>query len=211
MEKAKKIGIYGGTFAPPHNGHVYAALAFYDQLALDVLYVIPSFVPPHKQVDANDDPSIRLKMTELAFSTHPDYGKKIFVSDIELTRGGKSYTAHTLAYFKEHLDGELYFLCGTDMILSMDTWYDPAYIFRTATIVYARREEERDLDEKIRLKIDTYRQVYGARVLSLDIKAHPLSSTDVRARRRAGEDIRSYVPAPVWDYIQASGLYTKEV
>ena len=207
MEKTRKIGIYGGTFAPPHNGHVYAALSFYDRFDLDALYIIPSFIPPHKQVDANDDPVIRLEMTRLAFSSHPDYGKKIFISDVELARGGRSYTAETLAHFHRTVEGDLYFLCGTDMILSMDTWYDPAYIFKAATIVYVRREDERALDEPIEAKIRSYRDRFGATVLPLSVEAHPLSSTDIRQRRAAGESIASWVPEAVARYISEHGLY----
>ncbi|MBQ9121259.1 MAG: nicotinate (nicotinamide) nucleotide adenylyltransferase [Clostridia bacterium] len=210
MDKTRKIGIYGGTFAPPHNGHVYAALAFYERFELDALYIVPSFIPPHKQIDSNDDPAVRLEMAKLAFSSHPDYGKRIFVSDIELVRRGKSYTADTLAYFKEKMEGELYFLCGTDMILTMDTWYNPAYIFATATVVYARREEDRALDGEIDEKIKEYQRNYGGKVVPLNIKAYPLSSTEIRRRRQMGEAVDQWVPASVWRFIQEHGMYTQD-
>ena len=207
MEKTRKIGIYGGPFSPPHNGHVYVAEAFYRAFSLDALYIIPSFIPPHKQVGQKDDPSLRLEMTKIAFSHHPDYGKKIFVSDMELLRGGKSYTADTLAYFRAHEEGELYFLCGTDMILSMDTWYNPGYLFESATMVYARRENEQDTEDKIRSKVEEYRSKYNGRVLPLNVEALPLSSTEVRERCRAGQSIRHLVPDGVWQFILDHGLY----
>lgn len=209
MEKTRKIGLYGGTFSPPHNGHVHAALTFYEQLKLDALYIIPSFIPPHKQVDSNDDPQIRLEMTKLAFSSHADYGTKIIVSDIELARGGKSYTAETLRFFKTNISGELYFLCGTDMILSMDTWYNPDYIFDAATIVYARRENDRSLDAKIEEKIQKYRTDFHGSVLPLNLDAYPISSTDIRALCAAGVSINGLVPAPVLAYIERQNLYKK--
>ena len=210
MEKTRKIGIYGGTFSPPHNGHVYVAEAFYRTFSLDALYIIPSAIPPHKQVDQKDDPALRLEMTKIAFSHHPDYEKRIFVSDLELTRGGKSYTADTLAHFRAHEQGELYFLCGTDMILSMDTWYNPAYLFEAATMVYARRENEADTEAKIRAKTEEYQRKYGGCVLPLSIEAYPLSSTEVRESCRKGFDISELVPDGVWQFIREHGLYQGE-
>ena len=209
MGRTRKIGLYGGTFSPPHNGHVHAALSFYEQLDLDMLYIIPSFIPPHKQIDNNDDPQHRLEMTKLAFSSHADYGTKIIVSDVELTRGGKSYTAETLKFFKDTIPGDLYFLCGTDMILSMDTWYNPSYIFEAATIVYARRETDRTLDLKIEEKIQKYRDEFGGNVLSLNLEVYPMASTDVRNLHRSGKSIEELVPASVLDYIKHHDLYVE--
>ena len=87
-----RVGVYGGTFAPVHKGHVAAARAFMTQMKLDYMYVIPTFLPPHKSVDESDDPYHRLRMCELAFAGIDG----IIVSDMEIRRGGKSYTYDTL-------------------------------------------------------------------------------------------------------------------
>ena len=103
-----RIGIFGGTFSPIHNGHVKAALCFMEKMKLDKLYVIPDHIPPHKVISSSDDPNIRFEMTKLAFCGI----NNVEVSDIELLRKGKSFTVDTLPAFAD--EGELFLLCGTD-------------------------------------------------------------------------------------------------
>ncbi len=197
-------GIYGGTFAPVHNGHVAAANAFYDTLSLDELLVIPTFLPPHKEAEAGDDPMARLAMTELAFAGNP---RKITVSDHEIACGGRSYTYKTLTHFTAP-DTRITFLCGTDMFLTFDSWKHPEIIFRSARIAHVRREsldaeEERQIDAMT----EHYREAYGADILHLDIPVHEISSTEIRALCREGKDISHLTPKPVCDYIAANRLY----
>ncbi|MBR2295857.1 MAG: nicotinate (nicotinamide) nucleotide adenylyltransferase, partial [Clostridia bacterium] len=134
-----KIGIYGGTFDPPHNGHVNACKSFVNAIQMDKLYVIPTSIPPHKQRESSVSGDDRYEMARLAFSEISD---KIELSRIELERSGKSYTADTLRYFKAQGAKEIFLLCGTDMLVTLDEWYDFEYIFRSATIVYIRRESD---------------------------------------------------------------------
>ena len=131
-----RVGVYGGTFAPPHNGHVAAAKAFMEQMKLDYLFIIPTNLPPHKQVDDGDDPLMRLKMCELAFEGVDG----IVISDMEITREGKSYTYDTLKEL-ERPDTRLFFLCGTDMVLTFDTWYRFEDILKMCYPVYVRTAE----------------------------------------------------------------------
>ena len=130
-------GIYGGTFAPVHNGHVAAARAFYDALGLDELLVIPAFLPPHKETEKGDDPAARLAMTRLAFEGDP---RRITVSGYEIEQQGTSYTYKTLEHFTAP-DTRLTFLCGTDMFLTFDTWKHPEIIFALARIAHVRRAD----------------------------------------------------------------------
>ena len=148
MTSKKKIGIYGGTFNPPHIAHVRACKAFYDCIKPDQMLVIPDFLPPHKEIAGGADTEDRLEMTRIAFSSMP----YITVSEMEILRGGRSYTAITLSELKKE-DNELYFLCGTDMLLTLDSWYRPDMIFDLATICYVRREDEKENDIKIFQKI----------------------------------------------------------
>ena len=87
-----RIGIYGGTFSPPHNGHLQAVKAFMEQMWLDFVYVIPAAIPPHKTVDCDVTPEQRLDMCRLAFADV----EGVYVSDMEIARGGTSYTVDTL-------------------------------------------------------------------------------------------------------------------
>ena len=122
--KKSKLGIYGGTFNPPHNGHIYAAEKFIEACNLDKLLIMPALIPPHKQVN-DDSPYARLEMTKLAFSNSKYYPEKLSVSDYEITSKQISYTYKTLEHFAND-ETELYFLCGTDMFISLGSWKNPA-------------------------------------------------------------------------------------
>lgn len=202
-----KIGIYGGTFDPPHIGHINACKAFLDQIELDVLYVIPVYMPPHKNIFSGTDVTSRLEMTRLAFQ---ELSNKIVVSDIEIKREGRSYTADTLKYFKgEFNNPEIYFLCGTDMILTMDFWYKPEYIFENATIVYARRESDENITAEISAKCKLYEEKYNASILSIDLSATEVSSSDIR-KRISNDENEVYLTPSIYDYILKNGLYKEK-
>lgn len=207
MSNIERLGIYGGTFSPPHNGHIYAAKVFMDKLRLDKLLVIPTCIPPHKHV-AENDPEARLEMTEIAFSTLPEYGKTLFVDPYEYRSGGKSYTAKTLEHFSGD-DRELFFLCGTDMFLTLADWYHPEIICALATIVLLRRES----DPENFGQIESYRAMlcdkFAARVVEIDSNAIELSSSEIRGRVADGQPIDALVPVGVAEYIRAKGLYSK--
>ena len=197
-----RIGIYGGTFAPPHIGHVAAAQAFMTQMKLDILYVIPAGIPPHKQVAADDDPKHRLRMCELAYAGIDG----VIVSDCEIRRSGKSYTVDTLRefYAPEH---RLFLLCGTDMMLTLDQWREPEEIFRLCYPIYIRREEDRELDAKIIAKIGEYQERFGSIVRRVVAPPIVLSSTDVRTAVKKGDVFEHMVAPAVADYIREHGLY----
>ena len=107
-----RIGIYGGTFSPPHKGHVAAARAFMEQMELDFLYVIPNALPPHKEMEAPVSAQHRLNMTRLAFGGI----EGVYVSDMEIQRGGKSYTVDTLRTLSSSV-GYLKSICGIGGIM----------------------------------------------------------------------------------------------
>lgn len=202
----KKIAIYGGTFSPPHVGHLHAASAFLRQESPDMLYVIPANIPPHKKIISRDNPQLRLRMTELAFSTLEGYGDSIVVSDFELRQGGPSYSIYTIEHFAKE-SPNLSMLCGTDMMLSLDTWYRAEDIFRLADIVYIRREKEVGMTEKLIEKCRFYREKYNARIRHIDVEPLVVSSEQLRARLSAGEDCSAFIPEPVLDFIRQNNLY----
>ena len=197
-----RVGVYGGTFAPPHNGHVAAAKAFMEQMKLDYLFIIPTNLPPHKQVDEGDDPLMRLKMCELAF----DGVDGIVISDMEITREGKSYTYDTLKEL-ERPDTRLFFLCGTDMVLTFDTWYRFEDILKMCYPVYVRRENDPIVTSRIVSKITGYYEKYGVMFRRIVTDPIEISSTEIRTRVKEGRDISSLVPPAVERFIKERGLY----
>ncbi len=202
MEKKRRVGIYGGTFSPPHLGHVHAAAVFLDEGNLDELLIIPTCVTPLKERKEHTAPEDRLAMCRLAF----DFSPKTAVSDIEIRRAGKSYTAETLQALSRE-DVRLVFLCGTDMFLTMDTWYQPETIFRLAEIACMRRENRVENEEKLLQKSEEYKQKYGAEITFLKTEPKEMSSSEIRECLRGGADVSAYLPAAVAEYIKARGLY----
>lgn len=201
-----EISIYGGTFSPPHNGHVNAVNEILSKLSPDRLYIVPTAIPPHKEISPLDDPMKRAEMVKLAFSDHPEFQKRLFISTVELRRGGKSYTADTLSHFRG--EGNLTLCCGTDMFLSLDKWYHPERIFSLARIALIDRYRQTpELHEQIAEKSEFYRQHFGARLFFPKVNVVDLSSTDIRAAISAGEDVSASVPAAVLEYIKENGLY----
>ncbi len=197
-----RVGIYGGTFAPVHNGHVAAAKAFIDQMQLDILYVIPAAIPPHKQIDAGDDPMHRYRMCELAFFDV----EKVFVSDVEIKRGGKSYTVDTLRELAAP-DRRLFLLMGTDMMLTLDRWRESDEIFKLCYPIYARRENDPIIEAQIVAKNKEYLEKHGKIVRRLMIDTVELASTDIRELVQNGKPYRHLVPESVAAYIERRGLY----
>lgn len=202
MSAKKKIGIYGGTFNPPHLAHFNACKAFYDTVKPDELLVIPDYLPPHKEIDSLVTTEQRLEMTRLAFETLPS----ATVTDMEIKRGGKSFTAVTLSQLKTE-DNELYFLCGTDMFLTLDSWYRPDVIFNLATICYVRRENEKENSKKLIEKTEFYRETYGAEILPIICEVTELSSSEIREKIRRDESVDMLISDSVKRYILERGLY----
>ena len=197
-----RVGIYGGTFSPVHNGHVAAAKAFMEQMWLDILYVIPTGVTPHKDMKGDATAADRLEMCRLAF----EGVEGVIVSDLEMRREGKSYTVDTLRELYDP-EGRLFLLMGTDMLLTLGSWREPDEIFRLCYPVYIRREEDAALDAAVVEKITAYQQTYGKVVRRIVAPAIQISSTDVRAAVTEGFPIEGAVPPAVADYIRERGLY----
>ena len=197
-----KIGIYGGTFDPPHIGHVTAAAEASIELSLDKLLVIPAAIPPHKLLP-EDAPSAeaRLEMTKRAMAGV----EKVCISDIEISRGGKSYTVDTLMALRDrHPEDEFFLLMGTDMLLSFETWRSFETILEMSVLaVFTRRNGEEDTVKRAAEKL-IYK--YGAKVIYVPHDAFEASSSDVRRLlpRRRGRD---YLPEAVYEYIIKNRIY----
>ena len=138
-----KIAIYGGSFNPPHLGHLEAAKTVCAELAPDKLLIIPDNIPPHKAMDPGSPTAEeRLALCRIAFRSIP--GAEI--SDMEIRRHGKSYTAHTVRELRgRYPDDELFLVVGSDMLLSFEEWYEFEYLLSECTLAVVSREED-DLD-----------------------------------------------------------------
>ena len=203
-----KIGIYGGTFNPPHLGHVTAARAVFELLKLDLLLVVPDRQPPHKTLpEGSPTPEQRLEMTRLA-AEQLGLGEKVRVLDVELKREGRSYTSDTLAQLKERYpEDELWLLMGTDMFLTLQSWHAPEKILSLAGVAAFGRTEA-DTEELFSVQRDyLYRTYPQARIFTLTIPGVvDVSSTELRAMLAKGKGGRMLPPA-VYGYILREGLY----
>ena len=199
-----RIGIFGGTFNPPHNGHVTMARAAVTQLGLDKILIVPACVPPHKPLPSGVTAGQRYDMAALMAAP---VGRCAEASDIELHRTGKSYTSDTLLQLQQEYPGaELWLLMGSDMFLSLHTWHEPETICRVARIAAFRRVEE-DIRAAMEQQKQLLEQWYQAQVTLLENpELIELSSTDVRAALAEGRG-SGLVPAAVWGYIQREHLY----
>ncbi|MBS5726161.1 MAG: nicotinate (nicotinamide) nucleotide adenylyltransferase [Clostridiales bacterium] len=194
------IGLFGGTFSPPHNGHVRFAKLFMEKASLDKLYIMPAGVPPHKEPDPWGTAQARLEMARLAFSSFA------VVSDYEIRQAGKSYTYKTLKHLREiYPKDTLFLLVGEDMFLSFDTWKNPGAIFSMATVVCMNRGTASR--EKVEAAGTVYKKRFGGEVMYLENAPLAVSSTQIRQMCAAGQDISKLVPSPVAAYITENGLY----
>lgn len=200
-----RIGIYGGTFNPPHLGHLLALQEFQSGLHLDRVLMIPDAVPPHKEMpEGSPDPDTRMRLCAMAVSHLPF----VEVSGMEIERAGKSYTAETIKELKMRFpDDELVLLMGTDMFLTFHQWRHPEIILANASLAMAHRrdasrEEQAEVEtQKARLEKD-----YGATVTVLQNALFDVSSTTVRKllSYRAGA---SLLPEAVYREIRRLCLY----
>ena len=206
-----KIGIYGGTFDPPHLAHMAAARVAMEQLELDRLLIIPDQEPPHKGLPADAaSPQQRLEMADLIAD---GLGPRAEASDLELRREGVSYTADTVEQLHEsYPNDELWLLMGTDMFLTIENWYQPERIFQYAGIAAFSRSHE-DTGEMFQEQSENLQRRFQARTKIVDLpQVMELSSRDLR-RLLASEwnggnvDPGQFLWTPVYGYILREGLF----
>jgi len=199
-----KIGIYGGSFNPIHNGHVHLIQEFSERLSLDLLLLIPTFVPPHKEGNEMASPLHRFEMCKLATEKIGDV--EIIVSKVEIDRGGASYTADTLkALRKLYPTDEFYLLMGEDMFLTLDKWRSPDILFKEAIIGVAPRSMG-NLEEIFECK-NRLEQIYQARIRVEQIPYYDMSSTEIRKALKKGLSCKAFLLGIVEKYIQKNNVY----
>ncbi len=197
------IGIYGGSFNPPHRGHMLAAREMAEALGLDRIVLVPAADPPHKEIPAGSpDAQTRLELLSLAARRLPNAE----ADDLELRRGGPSYTADTLRALHARFPGDrLYLLMGSDMFASLHTWHKPEQICKLATVVTARRAGDDSRDQLAR-QAARLKKEFGAKTILLDNQFLEMSSTEARRMLRF-DCAETYLDGPVLDFIREHGLY----
>ena len=193
-----RIGIYGGSFDPVHYGHLLLAECAREQLELDTVLFMPAATAPHKQQHTATSAAARVEMLKLAIGGH----RAFEVSDLEIERGGVSYTVDTLTTLcKQYADAELVLLVGADTLVDMPNWKDPEKIVALARIGVVERT-----GSAIQATALPGAEVLGVRMPRMD-----LSSREMRAKVARGESIRYCTPRAVEQFIDAGGFYRATV
>tara|TARA_B100000029_G_scaffold83810_1_gene74620 strand:+ start:1426 stop:2004 length:579 start_codon:yes stop_codon:yes gene_type:complete len=190
-----RICLFGGTFDPPHIGHLLIAQTVCEAENFDKIIFIPAYQPPHKtEITPVDD---RLKMLKIAVKGNPNFE----ISDIEIKRGGVSYTIDTVKAVKKELGTDkkdLFYLIGSDSLLNFHNWKDPKNILDECQVIVAIRPGFRPSD------IPSW---ILHRIQFANIPRFEISSSNIRHRWVENKTIRYMVTLPVWDYINENNLY----
>lgn len=197
-----RIGLFGGTFDPFHNGHLHALTLFADAAQADFILVMPTGTPPHKEAERSVSDYDRLMMADLAVSRLGT----AFADAYEIEKGGKSYTVETVEHLREQYpDCTVVLYTGSDMFLTLHQWCRASDLLSMVEVIACSRHG--DDFEALRKQAAFLTETYGTdcRVLSDD--AVPVSSTEIREKLRRGEDVSDLLPTRVLDYIRENNLY----
>jgi nicotinate-nucleotide adenylyltransferase len=207
------VGIFGGTFNPPHLGHLRLAEEVAGENGLSRIIFIPSHIPPHKSSSDIASPGHRLKMTQLACS-----GNELFeVSDMEISSGsGPSYTVTTLERLSRNKDLNFFFIIGTDSLQDIHTWKDYEHLFSLSNFIVVTRPGTgfpstwANLPETFKKRFekrDDYFESNGMKIIPSSVRGLDISATNIRRLIKSGKSIRYLVAEPVYSYIMEQGLY----
>lgn len=211
-----KIGILGGTFNPPHFGHLRLAEEVMFCHGLDLMVFIPSFQPPHKGSRDLAPPEDRLEMARLACAENPRFE----VSDMEISAKGPSYTVRTLETLSSRESGEFFFVLGTDSLREIHTWKDYRRLFELANFIVVTRPGTefddawkaipRTLQDAFHKMNDCYIHNSSHRLIPSSVTGLDVSSTRIRQLVKAGMSVRYLLPEAIRSYILQRKLYADE-
>ena len=196
-----RLGIFGGTFDPPHLGHLLVAVDAIEALELDRVALIPAGEQPLKVGVVRASAAQRLEMVRRMASGDP----RFTVDPVEIDRGGLSYTVDTLAGYAEREPGaKRFFLVGADVAGSLDQWREPDRVLSLAQMVVLQRSPT-----EASAAVATWPSAGGEAMAPrlLRTRTIDISSTEIRERVRSGRSIRGFVPEAVADFIRTAGLY----
>ena len=194
-----KVGLFGGTFDPPHNGHLEIARAAIRAFSLNKLIFIPANISPTKTSEIHTSPVHRLMMLKLALQNEP----ACEISTIEIERGGISFSIDTIRAIKSQMRLEredLFFVVGADSLIEFHKWRQPEDILQEVQVVVARRPG---------CDLSLVKPEYLAKVLFFNAPLIPFSSSDIRQIAMNGGQIDQFVPPAVAEYIRQNELYCR--
>lgn len=195
----QRIGILGGTFDPPHVGHMVLADCALESLALDALLFVPAADPPHKH-GTRVPIAHRLPMLEQALTLDPRYR----LSRADVDRPGPHYSVDMVRIIQgQYPDAELFFCMGSDSLRDLPTWHQPEGLIAQARLAVMQRP---DADVPLSIHADLFPQLQ-ARLVVIDAPRLEVSSTEIVERLRQGKTVRFLVPDPVLDYIESNQVY----
>jgi nicotinate-nucleotide adenylyltransferase len=187
-----RIGLFGGTFNPVHNGHMALAKGALEKLNLEKIILIPSYIPPHKEARALASAEDRFRMLELAVDKGPGFE----ISRFEIDKEEKSYSIKTLVHFKQTYpkDTEFFFLIGADSLKGLNNWKHIDKILQLCRFAVCNRP-------------DFFIDITYPQVDNFEIEPVHISSTDIRERIKKSQPVKGMVPEAVLDYIRENNLY----
>ena len=195
-----KIGLYGGTFDPPHMGHLHIAEDFYKACGSDLLVVMPSFIPPHKQ-NSSTSALFRYEMTKLTFLALGETGMNYTVSDYEIKKNDTSYTIETVNYLLDKYSTEKISLCvGSDMLFCFEKWKCADELMKKC-VLYSKARSHGEY-EKLCSHAEYLEENYGASVHIMKGTVLEVSSTYLRSSKD-----KNFLSCEVLNYIEKHGLY----
>jgi nicotinate-nucleotide adenylyltransferase len=196
-----RLGILGGTFDPIHHGHLLAAEEAYHQLALDQVLLVPTGNPPHKPDRPISPAHHRVAMVELAIAARPHFA----LSRVDVDRAEPCYTVETLELLRAELGPRptFFFILGSDSLADFMTWYQPGRLLELCDLAVVRRPGAGIVLSEIERQLP----VIADRVHWIQMPLLQISSSDLRARVRAGRPISYLVPPSVEAYIREEELY----
>jgi nicotinate-nucleotide adenylyltransferase len=203
-----RIGIFGGTFDPPHLGHLIPVAASAEQARLDQVWLMPTFIPPHKSRADITDSYHRAAMVALAIQHYPNFR----LSTYELTLGRMSFTVDTIQELKKNLPGadSIHFIIGTDSFLEIDTWHQWQNLIQLCDfIIINRGTGERELNEKLEYLENALQTQVRNKFLFVKTPYLPISSTEIRAGASRKESLSGLVTPEVALYIERHALYKR--
>ncbi|MBW1641860.1 MAG: nicotinate (nicotinamide) nucleotide adenylyltransferase [Deltaproteobacteria bacterium] len=224
-----RVGLFGGTFNPVHNGHLAVAKEVKDGFPLDRIIFFPSAIPPHKETKVVVNADDRINMLRIAISATPDFSESFAISDIELKRSGPSYTIDTVYQYQSKMadDNQLYLIMGIDAFFEIDTWKSYLELFKIIPIIVMSRPQNeqhfngakwKTLETFIQSNIsDDYEYSFSEKKYShsenmpihiYDVTPIDISATKIRKRIKKGMPVQPMLPPGVEGYIKSKGLYT---
>lgn len=200
----RRVGVFGGSFDPIHLGHLILAEIARETLSLDQVLFVPAYVAPHKRPGAAASEKDRLEMIHLAIAGNPTFA----VSDVELSRGGVSYTVDTLeALHSAHPSDEHYLLIGADNLPDLPRWYKPKRILELAHLAVAERPGFPPANFACLAEVEPSGDAGTNGRFVVPIPLIDISATTIRQRRAAGQTVRYLVPSAVLAYLESKALY----